>query len=86
MKIKSRRYRLFFFFFFEIQTIYNPINQSFAKDNIRKVSEELQYFQSGERDSGKIILEGINGFDYEVSVKARCDLPRGNEHLEARIR
>jgi hypothetical protein len=69
--------------FREIQTIYDAGNPIFTKGNIRKVGEELQKFQKGERnDGGKIILKGINGADYEVFVKARSrDPPRENEHL-----
>ncbi|KAI0836809.1 hypothetical protein F5Y06DRAFT_95046 [Hypoxylon sp. FL0890] len=69
--------------FHEIQTIYDAGTPIFTKDNIRKVGEELQHFQKGERNNGgKIILKGINGVDYEVFVEARSHEPqRENEHL-----
>ncbi len=38
------------------------VTQALPKIILRNVGKELQYFQSGERDSGKIILKGINGF------------------------
>ncbi|KAI1741422.1 hypothetical protein F4680DRAFT_457944 [Xylaria scruposa] len=55
--------------FHEIQALYDAGTPIFTKDNIRKVGEELQRFQKGERDDGgNIILKGVNGVDYEVFV------------------
>ncbi|KAI0468693.1 hypothetical protein F4859DRAFT_524217 [Xylaria cf. heliscus] len=68
--------------FHEIQTIYDSGTPIFTKDNIRKLGEELQRFQNGERNSGNIVLNGVNGVDYEVFVKPPIDRPpRENEHL-----
>ncbi|GAP87467.2 putative SRR1 like protein [Rosellinia necatrix] len=55
--------------FHEIRTLYDAGIPIFTKDDIRKVGEELQRFQKGERDSGgNIILKGVNGVDYEIFV------------------
>ncbi|KAI1138078.1 hypothetical protein F5Y05DRAFT_50427 [Hypoxylon sp. FL0543] len=69
--------------FNEIQTIYDAGTPIFTKDNIRKVGEELQRFQNGERENGgKVVLKGVNGVDYEVSVAPRGDdPPRENEYF-----
>jgi hypothetical protein len=56
--------------FQEIQTLYDAGTPFFTKDNIRKVGEELQHFQKGERNNGgKVIVKGVDGVDYEIFVK-----------------
>ncbi|KAI1781540.1 hypothetical protein F4818DRAFT_436731 [Hypoxylon cercidicola] len=56
--------------FREIQTIYDAGTPIFTKENIRQVGKELRRFQNGERkDGGNITMRGVNGVDYEVSVR-----------------
>lgn len=40
----------------EIQTIYDAGTPFFTEDNMRKVGEELQRFQKGERENGGKII------------------------------
>ncbi|KAI1428469.1 hypothetical protein F5Y12DRAFT_25968 [Xylaria sp. FL1777] len=66
----------------EIQAIYDAGTPVFTKGSIRKVGEELERFQNGERNNGaKIMLKGINGVDYEVFVNPPFSERRENEHV-----
>ncbi|KAI0915077.1 hypothetical protein F4823DRAFT_621362 [Ustulina deusta] len=66
----------------EIQAIYDAGTPVFTKDSIRKVGQELERFQNGERNNGaKIMLKGINGVDYELSVNPPISERGENEHI-----
>ncbi|KAI1110849.1 hypothetical protein F5Y14DRAFT_427654 [Nemania sp. NC0429] len=68
--------------FHEIQTLYDAGYPIFTKDNIRKVGEELEQFRTGERNSGNVIIKGVNGVDYEIFVQSpSLGPPRPNQIL-----
>ncbi|KAI1734351.1 hypothetical protein F4680DRAFT_438836 [Xylaria scruposa] len=52
----------------EIMTIYNAGTPLFTKDAIRKVGKELEICQKDALSSQNVILQGINGVDYKISV------------------
>ncbi|KAI0415535.1 hypothetical protein F5X98DRAFT_213444 [Xylaria grammica] len=53
---------------YEIRTIYNANIPLFTKDAIRKASEELEICRKNALGGRNVILQGINGVNYEIFV------------------
>ncbi|KAI0534025.1 hypothetical protein GGR58DRAFT_484392 [Xylaria digitata] len=52
----------------EIWTIYNANTPSLTKDSIRKAGEELEICRNDTSGGRNVILQGINGVDYEIFI------------------